>query len=98
MLIFIRKIDKFANNPEKSSAMKIGEHFTCGYSISTVWGFDPREDVHTLYQGIDCMKKLCISLREHAKNIINFEKKKLTPLTNKQLKSDEDATLVENIF
>ena len=98
MLIFIRKIDKFANNPEKSSVMKIGEHFTCGYSISTPWGFYHKEDVHTLYQGKDCMKKLCSYLREHAKNIISFEKKKLTPLTNKQLKPNENATLVENIF
>ena len=32
------------------------------------------------------MKKSCISLREHAANIINFEKKKMLPLTEKELK------------
>ena len=31
------------------------------------------------------------SLRENAKNIIEFEKKKMIPLTKKQLKSHEDA-------
>ena len=34
----IRKIDLWANNPEKSSTTKKGEHILCGYSISTIWG------------------------------------------------------------
>ena len=38
------------------------------------------------------MKKFCTSLREHAKNSINFEKKKILPLKKKQLKLNEDAT------
>ena len=32
------------------------------------------------------MKKLCESLREHAKCITDFEKKKMIPLTNEELK------------
>ena len=32
-----------------------------------------------------------ISLREHAKNIINFEKKKMLPFANEELKSHQDA-------
>ena len=35
----IRKIDRCANNPEKSSKMKIGQHIPCGYSVSTIWEF-----------------------------------------------------------
>ena len=31
------------------------------------------------------------SLREHAENIIDFERKKMLPLTKKELKSHEDA-------
>ena len=31
------------------------------------------------------------SLREHAENIIDFERKKILPLTKKELKSHEDA-------
>ena len=37
------------------------------------------------------MKNFCTSLREHAKNIIDFEKKKMIPLTNEELKIHEDA-------
>ena len=38
------------------------------------------------------MKKFCSSLREHATNIINFEKKKMLQLTKKELKLDHDPT------
>ena len=38
------------------------------------------------------MKKFCISLREHAEDIFNFEKKKMLPLTEKELKSHRDVT------
>ena len=60
-------------------------HIPCGYSMSIIWGFDHIENKHTLYRGKDCMKKFCDSLREHAKYIINFEKKK------EELKSHQDA-------
>ena len=33
------------------------------------------------------MKRFCESLREHAKNIIDFEEQKTLPLTKKELKS-----------
>ena len=33
----------------------------------------------------------CTSLREHATNVIVFEKKKMSPLTKKELKSYQDA-------
>ena len=35
--------------------------------MSTIWGFDHIEDKHTLHHDRDCMKKLCTSLKEHAK-------------------------------
>ena len=71
----IRKINGYANNPEKSSTIKVGEYFPCGYSISTILGFDHIENKHGLYRGKDCMKKFCDSLKEHAKNIVLFENK-----------------------
>ena len=37
------------------------------------------------------MKKFCTSLKEHAKNIIDFEKRKMLPLTKEELKSHEEA-------
>ena len=94
----IKKIDECPNDPENSSTTKIGEHIPCGYLMSTIWGFDHIEDVHTLHHGKDCMKKFCSSLREHAKNIIDFEKKKMIPLTKKQLKSHEDAKVCYIFF
>ena len=36
----IRKIDRCANNPEKSSTTKISEHIFWGYLMSTIWAFD----------------------------------------------------------
>ena len=44
----ISKIDGCANNPGKPSTIKIGEHIPCGQLMSTIWGFDHIEDVHTL--------------------------------------------------
>ena len=44
----------------------------------------------TLYRGKDCLKD-CTSLREHAKNVTDFEKKKCLPLIKEGLKSYEDA-------
>ena len=51
--------------------------------MSTIWEFDNIEHKHTLYRGEDCMKKVFTSLREHATNVINFEKKKMLPLRKK---------------
>ena len=36
---------------------------------------------------------LCISLRGDAADLVNFEKKKMLPLTPKQLKSHQDSTI-----
>ena len=38
------------------------------------------ENMHSLYLGKDCVKKFCKSLVEHVKNIIDFEKKKMSAL------------------
>ena len=82
----IKKIDWCANNLENSSTTKIGEHYPCGYSMSTIWEFHHIENKHTLYRGKDCMKKFCESLREHAKNITDFEKKKNVTVNKRRIK------------
>ena len=87
----IEKIDESANISENSSTSKIGEHIPCRYSVSPVWAFDHIENKHTLYCGKDCMKKFCKSLRDHAKNVIDFKKKKLLTLLKEELKSYQDA-------
>ena len=45
--------------------------------MSIIWKFDHIEDKDTSYRGKDCLKKVCINLSEYAKNIIDFEKKKM---------------------
>ena len=59
--------------------------------MSTIWAFDHIEGKHTLHRGKNCMKKICESLREQAKNVIDIEKKKMLPLTKEELKSHQDA-------
>ena len=84
----IRKTDECANNPEKSSTMKIDNHIPYEYSMSKISGFDHIVNKHTFDSGKDCIKKFCNSLREHAKTIIDFEKKKKKlALTKTELKS-----------
>ena len=61
--------------------------------MSTTWGFKHIKNKHTLYRGKDCMKTFCESLKEHATKIIGFKKKKMLPLTNKELKAHEDAKI-----
>ena len=72
----IKNVDGCGNNPENSSTTKSGEHVPCRCSMSTIWAFENIENKHTLYHGKDCMKKVCTSLREHATNVINFERRK----------------------
>ena len=89
----VKRIKGCQKNPKISSTTKVGEHIPCGYSMSTMWRFDHTKNKHALYRGKDCMKKLCKSLTEHAQRIIGFEKKKMLPLINKELKSREDAKI-----
>ena len=60
--------------------------------MSTIWRFDHIENKYTLYRGKEYrIQKICTSLREHAKNVIDFEKKKMLPLTKEELKSSQDG-------
>ena len=54
--------------------------------MSRIWAFDHIEKKHTLYRGKDSMKKFCTSLRKHAKNIIDFEKKKNVTVNKRRSK------------
>ena len=74
MEFLIKKVDECVNNQESSSTTKIGEHISCWCSMWTIWVFD-NIDKNNPCHGKDCIKKFCRSLREHVKNIIDFEKK-----------------------
>ena len=60
----IKKTDGCENNPEKSSATKIGQHIPYRYSMPKILEFDHTEDKHTLYRRNNCMKTFCESLKE----------------------------------
>ena len=72
------------NNPNGSSATEINKHTPSSYSIFTSCSFDESKNKLNYYRGDDCMKKFCKDLREHAMKIINYEKKKIVPLTTKE--------------
>ena len=72
------------NNPNESSSAKINKHAPLGYSIFTSCSFDESKNKLNYYRGKDCMKKFCKDLKEHATRIINYEKKKIVPLTKEE--------------
>ena len=83
----IKIIDGCKNNFEKSYTGKVCEHIPCRYLMSPIWTFDSVENKHDkdwMFKGQDSMKKFCQSLRVHGTKIINFEKKKIIPLTNEK--------------
>ena len=59
--------------------------------MSTISAYDYIGNKNTLNRGKVCMKKCCETLREHAKSIIDFEKKKMLPLTKEELISHQDG-------
>ena len=52
--------------------------------MSPIWAFDKIENNYSLYRGEDCMKKLCISVRQYAANVVNFEMKNMLLVTEKR--------------
>ena len=80
----LEKTSTCENNPYESSTTKINKHTPSGYSIFTSCSFDESRNKLNYYRGKDCMKKFCKDLREHATRIINYERKKMVPLTTKE--------------
>ena len=80
----LEKISMCQNNLNESSATEINKHTPSGYSLFTYYSFDKSKNKLDYYRGKDCMKKFCKDLRMHATKIINYEKKKMIPLTIKE--------------
>ena len=77
----LKNMNTCYNNPEKSPTAKINKHTPCGYSLLTHCSFNTTKNKLDYYRGKNCMKNFCLDLREHATKIINYEKKKMIPLT-----------------
>ena len=65
------KIDGCEYNPEKLSTTKVSEHIQSGFSMPTISSFRSVENMHDVYKGKDCVKKLSEFLIQHAMKIIN---------------------------
>ena len=72
----IEKIDGCKSNPENLSTTKVSEHIPSGFSMSTISSFRRTENKHDVYRGKDCMKKFCVSFREHARRSLILRRKK----------------------
>ena len=80
----LEKMSTCYNTLEESSTTKINKHTPSGYSIFTHCSFDKSKNKLNYYRGEDCMTKFCKDLREHARKIINYEKKDMIPLTKEE--------------
>ena len=80
----LEKISMCQKNSNESPTTEINKHTQSGYSLFMHCSFDKSKNKLNYYRGKDCMKKFCKDLREHATQIINCEKKKMTPLTTKE--------------
>ena len=82
--MFVRKNEYLYKYPYESSTTKINKHTPSGYSTFTHCSFDKSKNKLNYYRGKDCMKKFSKDLREHASKIIDYEKKKMIPLTTEE--------------
>ena len=80
----LEKMSTCIINLNESSTTKINKHVPSGYSIFTHCSFDKSKNKLNYYRGKDCMKKFSKDLRTHATKIINYEKKKMIPLTTEE--------------
>ena len=71
-------------NNSNESTSEINKHIPSGYSIFTHCSFGQTKNKLDHYRGKDCKKKFSKDLREHATKIINYEKKKMIPLTTEE--------------
>ena len=52
----------------------------------SIWSLDDTKNKRCFYRGNDCNEKLCKDLKEFGTEIINFKKKEVKPLANKEIK------------
>ena len=85
----IKKMQYYQNNPKNSYTEKKAKHKPSGYPWCSICSFDDTKNKHYFYRGKDCIEKFCKDLKEFGTEMINFNKKEMIPLTNKEIKSYE---------
>ena len=78
------------NNPDKSYTERKSIHEPSGYSLDLISSFDLKENKHSFYRSKDYIKKFCKELKELGTKIINYEKKDMDPLTDREKKYYEN--------
>ena len=86
----LKKINTRQNNSENSYAEKKATNRPSGYSLVTCCSFDKSKNEQKYYRRKDCMKIFCMDLKDQAMEIINYEKKEMTPLTDEEKESYEN--------
>ena len=84
-----KKMQSCKNNPENSYTEKKVKHKPSGYPWCSICSFDDTKNRRYFYRGKDCIEKFCKDLKELRTEMINFKKKEMIPLTNKEIKSYE---------
>ena len=85
----LKKMASCQNNPENSYTEKKAKHKPSGYAWSLICSFDNTKSKHYFYRGEDCIEKFCKDFKDLRTEIINFKKKEMIPLSNKDIKSYE---------
>ena len=80
----LKKMSACINNPNESSTTKINKHVPSGYSIFTHCSINESKNKLNYDRKDECMNKFCKDLRKHVTKIINYEKKKIIPLTTEE--------------
>ena len=89
----LKKINTCSNNPDKSYTEKKATYRPSGYSLVTFCSFDKSKNEQKYYRREDCMKIFCKDLKDQAMKIINYEKKEMIPLTDKEKESYENQKI-----
>ena len=77
------------NNLDNSYTEKKSKLKPSGYAWSLICSFDDTRNKQYFYRGKDCIENFCKDLKKLGKEIINFKKKEMKPLTNKEITSCE---------
>ena len=82
-------LTKINTNPANSYTEKKAEDKSSGYAWCSICSFNDTKNRRYFYREKYCTKKFCKDLKELGTELINFQKKEMMPLTDKEIKSYE---------
>ena len=82
-----KKTQYCQNNPKYSYTEKKAQHKPSGYAWCSICSFDDTKNKRYFYRGKDYIEKFCKGLKQLGTEMINFKKKEMIPLINKEIKS-----------